>query len=82
MAVAVIAAAVGLLMLLDDDNNDDVDRAATVLAGSVALLAGALIYTMAMDDYDVRRQVLGEDADRRGRSDEPSAASLNERDRT
>ena len=79
VAVAVIAAAIGLLMLVDDDNNDDVDRAATVLAGSVAVLAGALIYTMALDDYDVRRRVLGEDeADRRGRADQPTA----ERDRT
>ena len=69
VALSLLAAAIGLLLVNDGDNDNDDDQVNTgaiVLAASVAALAGALIYTMAMDDYEVRRRVLGEEADRRG----------------
>ena len=74
IGLAVIASGIGLFMI--DDENDDIDAGTTILAASVAVLAGALIYTMAMDDYQVRQRVLGEEADRRGNEhhDEPGGA--------
>jgi hypothetical protein len=64
MAVAIC---LGLVLALVGFLTDDPDRAAIPLAGSVAVMAGALIYLLATDDYQARKQIFGpEAADRRG----------------
>jgi hypothetical protein len=64
MAGAILA---GLVLALLGLLTDDPDGAAILLAGSVAVLAGALIYLLATDDFQARQQIFGpEGADRRG----------------
>ena len=70
VALSLAAAAFGIYLADEDNDEDDINSGAIVLAASVAVLAGTLIYTMAMDDYQVRRQVLGEEAERRDRDDD------------
>ena len=64
MAAAIV---VGLVLALIGFMTDDADRAAILFGGSVAVLAGSLIYLLATDDYQARQQIFGaEAADRRG----------------
>ena len=62
------AIVVGLaLALLGFFTGDGAEEPAILLAGSVAVLAGALIYLLATDDFEARKQIFGpEGADRRG----------------
>ena len=69
----IMAVAIGLGLLLAviglfaDANNTD--GAVAMFVGSVAVLAGTLIYLLATDDYEARKQIFGpEAADRRGES--------------
>ena len=60
------AIAVGLVLAVIGFLTDDADRASIVFAGAVAVMAGALIYLLATDDYQARKQIFGpEGADRR-----------------
>jgi hypothetical protein len=64
MAAAIV---VGLVLALFGFLTDDPDRASILFGGSVAVLAGSLIYLLATDDYQARQQIFGpEAADRRG----------------
>jgi hypothetical protein len=68
--VMVIAICLGIVLALIGFLTEDADRAAIPLAGSVAVMAGALIYLLATDDYQARKQIFGpEAADRRGERD-------------
>jgi hypothetical protein len=65
IAVGILLAAVALFT-----GEDRTDGAAILFMGSVAVLAGALIYLLATDDYEARKQIYGpEAADRRSTSD-------------
>ena len=60
------AIVVGLVLAALGFFTDDADRAAILFGGSVAILAGSLIYLLATDDYQARKQIFGADAaDRR-----------------
>ena len=62
------AIVVGLVLALFGFFTDDADadRASILFSGSVAIMAGALIYLLATDDYQSRKQIFGaEAADRR-----------------
>ena len=60
--VGLVLAVIGLFA---GDNNTD--GAAIMFMASVAVLAGSLIYLLATDDFEARKQIFGPDgADRRG----------------
>jgi hypothetical protein len=62
IVVGLILAVIGFFT-----GEDRIDGAAILFAGSVGVMAGALIYLLATDDYEARKQILGaEAADRRG----------------
>jgi hypothetical protein len=62
------AIVVGLVLALFGlfTNDADADRASILFSGSVAVMAGTLIYILATDDYQSRKEIFGaEAADRR-----------------
>lgn len=62
ICVGLVLAGIGLFA---GDNHTD--GAAIMFMASVAILAGALIYLLATDDFEARKQIFGpEAADRRG----------------
>jgi hypothetical protein len=64
-----IAIGVGLVLAVAGffTGEDHIDGAAILFGGSVAVMAGALIYLLATDDFEARKEIFGaEGADRRG----------------